>query len=84
MFRCPVCGASARIRTSKPENKENTVRRKYYQCNSLECGIGFSTLESFARFTRRQQKEDPLVQDDIPYDHFPKSHRSRDQLNLSL
>ncbi|EPE1040535.1 ogr/Delta-like zinc finger family protein, partial [Escherichia coli] len=26
MFRCPLCGASARIRTSRPENDSNTVR----------------------------------------------------------
>ncbi|SQD04515.1 DNA-binding transcriptional regulator prophage remnant [Escherichia coli] len=36
MFRCPLCGASARIRTSRPENDSNTVRQKYYQCNNLE------------------------------------------------
>ncbi|EPO1164387.1 ogr/Delta-like zinc finger family protein, partial [Escherichia coli] len=24
MFRCPLCGASARIRTSRPENDSNT------------------------------------------------------------
>lgn len=35
MFRCPLCGASARIRTSRPENDSNTVRQKYYQCNNL-------------------------------------------------
>ncbi|STE07988.1 DNA-binding transcriptional regulator prophage remnant [Escherichia coli] len=29
MFRCPLCGASARIRTSRPENDSNTVRQKY-------------------------------------------------------
>ena len=27
MFRCPLCGASARIRTSRPENDSNTVRQ---------------------------------------------------------
>ncbi len=47
MFRCPLCGASARIRTSRPENDSNTVRQKYYQCNNLECGVCFSTLEAF-------------------------------------
>ncbi|MDA5568997.1 ogr/Delta-like zinc finger family protein, partial [Escherichia coli] len=40
MFRCPLCGASARIRTSRNENDSGTVRLKYYQCNNLECGIG--------------------------------------------
>ncbi|EFH6977005.1 ogr/Delta-like zinc finger family protein, partial [Escherichia coli] len=51
MFRCPLCGASARIRTSRPENDSNTVRQKYYQCNNLECGVCFSTLEAFHKFT---------------------------------
>ncbi|MCO4971101.1 transcriptional regulator, partial [Escherichia coli] len=26
MFRCPLCGASARIRTSRNENDSGTVR----------------------------------------------------------
>ena len=52
MFRCPLCGASARIRTSRSENDSNTVRKKYYQCNNLECGISFSTLEAFHKFNR--------------------------------
>ncbi|WP_340062723.1 ogr/Delta-like zinc finger family protein, partial [Escherichia coli] len=53
MFRCPLCGASARIRTSRSENDSNTVRKKYYQCNNLECGISFSTLEAFHKFTSK-------------------------------
>ena len=53
MFRCPLCGASARIRTSRPENDSNTVRQKYYQCNNLECGVCFSTLEAFHKFTSK-------------------------------
>lgn len=52
MFRCPLCGASARIRTSRPENDSNTVRQKYYQCNNLECGVCFSTLEAFHKFIK--------------------------------
>lgn len=53
MFRCPFCGASARIRTSLALTKENTVRRKYYQCNNLECGLCFSTLEAFEKQTSK-------------------------------
>lgn len=83
MFRCPICGASARIRTSSPMNNTSTVRRKFYQCNSLECGVGFSTLESVERLTRRQ-KENPLPESFIPHDNFPLSHRGRDQLNLAI
>ncbi|EPT2213386.1 ogr/Delta-like zinc finger family protein, partial [Escherichia coli] len=54
MFRCPLCGASARIRTSRNENDSGTVRLKYYQCNNLECGIGFTTLEGFNKFTSKR------------------------------
>ncbi|EAA3607685.1 hypothetical protein E3360_25255, partial [Salmonella enterica subsp. enterica serovar Carmel] len=39
MFPCPICGASSRTRTSRMENKERTIRRTYYQCNNLECGV---------------------------------------------
>ncbi len=56
MFRCPLCGASARIRTSRNENDSGTVRLKYYQCNNLECGIGFTTLEGFNKFTSKRAR----------------------------
>ncbi|ELI4382552.1 hypothetical protein C4784_28540, partial [Salmonella enterica subsp. enterica serovar Gaminara] len=46
MFPCPICGASSRTRTSRMENKERTIRRTYYQCNNLECGVSFYTLQS--------------------------------------
>lgn len=85
MFRCPVCGASARIRTSRPENDTNTVRCKYYQCNNLECGVGFTTMEAFHKFTSRQRKDDPpLPEGYIPRDAFPASHYGKDQLNLAI
>ncbi|EAA9788292.1 ogr/Delta-like zinc finger family protein [Salmonella enterica] len=51
MFRCPCCGSSSRIRTSRSLTDENTVRRKYYQCNNIECGFCFSTLEAFEKQT---------------------------------
>lgn len=53
MFRRPFCGSSSRIRTSLALTKENTVRRKYYQCNNLECGLCFSTLEAFEKMTSK-------------------------------
>ncbi|AXD41171.1 ogr/Delta-like zinc finger family protein [Salmonella enterica] len=53
MFRCPFCGSSSRIRTSRPASDEGTTRRKYYQCNNLECGLCFSTLESFEKLTSK-------------------------------
>ncbi|EDR7169294.1 ogr/Delta-like zinc finger family protein [Salmonella enterica subsp. houtenae] len=85
MFRCPICGASSRIRTSAKMNNTNTVRRKYYQCNNLACGLCFSTMEAFEKFTSKQNKGEPSLPDDfIPHDAFPASHRGRDQLNLAI
>ncbi|ECK2142096.1 TPA: ogr/Delta-like zinc finger family protein [Salmonella enterica subsp. diarizonae] len=61
MFRCPFCGSSARIRTSLALTKENTVRRKYYQCNNLECGLCFSTLEAFEKLTSKHTPKEKLL-----------------------
>lgn len=65
MFRCPECGAAGRIRTSYPMNDTNTTRRKFYQCNNIECGLCFSTLESFEKRTSRQQRK-PQHPDPLP------------------
>ncbi|MGG2143441.1 ogr/Delta-like zinc finger family protein [Symbiopectobacterium sp. RP] len=85
MFRCPLCGASGRTRTSTKMNDTNTVRRKYYQCNNLACGVCFTTMEAFEKFTSKQNSgEGPLSDDFIPRDAFPASHYGRDQLYLVL
>ncbi|EIY9047486.1 ogr/Delta-like zinc finger family protein [Escherichia coli] len=83
MFRCPHCGASARTRTSRAENDTGTVRKKYYQCNNLECGLGFTTLEAFNKYTSRHA---PVAQDTeaVPWGNFPESHRGNRQMNLPL
>lgn len=83
MFRCPLCGASARIRTSRPGNDSNTVRQKYYQCNNLECGISFTTLEAFDKFTSRHAPGVHASQG-IPWDNLPASHRGDSQMSLPL
>ncbi|ENL7331573.1 ogr/Delta-like zinc finger family protein [Escherichia albertii] len=83
MFRCPLCGASARIRTSRSENDSDTVRKKYYQCNNLECGVSFTTLEAFDKFTSRHA---PGVHssEGIPWNELPASHRGSSQMSLPL
>lgn len=83
MFRCPLCGASARIRTSRSENDSDTVRKKYYQCNNLECDVCFSTLEAFHKFT---SKHAPGVHssEGIPWNELPASHRGNNQMSLPL
>ena len=83
MFRCPLCGASARIRTSRNENDLGTVRLKYYQCNNLECGIGFTTLEGFNKFTSKRAPS-PQGTERIPWEDFPGSHRGNTQINLDI
>ncbi|EAT7998190.1 ogr/Delta-like zinc finger family protein [Salmonella enterica] len=80
MFPCPICGASSRTRTSRMENKERTIRRTYYQCNNLECGVSFYTLQSVIGLVGKNKTEDKS----IPWEDFPKSHRGRNQLNLEL
>lgn len=62
------------------ENKERTIRRTYYQCNNLECGVCFYTLQSVIGLVGKNKTEDKS----IPWEDFPKSHRGRNQLNLEL
>lgn len=80
MFPCPICGASSRTRTSRMENKERTIRRTYYQCNNLECGVSFYTLQSAIGLVGKNKTEDKS----IPWEDFPSSHRGRNQLNFDL
>ncbi|EAS2966782.1 ogr/Delta-like zinc finger family protein [Salmonella enterica] len=80
MFPCPICGASSRTRTSRMENKERTIRRTYYQCNNLECGISFYTLQSVIGLVGKNKTEDKS----IPWEDFPKSHQGRRQLHFDL
>ncbi|MGF2652852.1 ogr/Delta-like zinc finger family protein [Serratia marcescens] len=77
MFPCPLCGASARTRTSRMANEERTIRRTWYQCNNLECGVSFITLQHVEGLTGKNKKT-------IPWEDFPKSHRGRKQLDLEL
>lgn len=62
------------------ENKERTIRRTYYQCNNLECGVSFYTLQSVIGLVGKNKTEDKS----IPWEDFPKSHRGRNQLNFDL
>ncbi len=62
------------------ENKERTIRRTYYQCNNLECGVRFYTLQSVIGLVGKNKTEDKS----IPWEDFPSSHRGRNQLNFDL
>ncbi|MDF5750850.1 ogr/Delta-like zinc finger family protein, partial [Klebsiella quasipneumoniae] len=44
MFKCPICGAVAKTRTSRPLT--NTTVRHYHQCQNFECSITLTTLNS--------------------------------------
>lgn len=62
------------------ENKERTIRRTYYQCNNLECGVSFYTLQSVIGLVGKNKTEDKS----IPWEDLPSSHRGRNQLNFDL
>ncbi|MEB0957659.1 ogr/Delta-like zinc finger family protein [Citrobacter braakii] len=82
MFKCPVCGAVARTRTSRPLS-EMTVRH-YHQCQNFECSITFTTLNSVEKLVTKRTPREKLPADFIPSDAFPASHYGRNQLNLAL
>jgi hypothetical protein len=52
MFKCPICGAVARTRTSRPLS-EMTVRH-YHQCQNFECSITFTTLNSVEKLVTKR------------------------------
>ncbi|HGC4164181.1 TPA: ogr/Delta-like zinc finger family protein [Escherichia coli] len=39
------------------EEHEQNIYRTYYQCNNIECGACFCTLESFVRITKRRKSK---------------------------
>lgn len=82
MFKCPVCGAVARTRTSR-HLSEMTVRH-YHQCQNFECSITFTTLNSVEKLVTKRAPREKLPADFIPSDVFPASHYGRNQLNLAL
>lgn len=47
MFCCPLCHSPAKIRTSRPENKERTIVKRYFRCKNPLCNTHFTTIESF-------------------------------------
>ncbi|EGA5747107.1 ogr/Delta-like zinc finger family protein [Escherichia coli] len=82
MFKCPVCGAVARTRTSRPLS-EMTVRH-YHQCQNFECSITFTTLNSVEKLVTKRAPRDKLPADFIPSDAFPASHYGNDQLTFAM
>ncbi|KEN84459.1 ogr/Delta-like zinc finger family protein [Escherichia coli 1-392-07_S4_C1] len=59
------------------------MRQKYYQCNNLECGVCFSTLEAFHKFTSKHASG-VHSSEDIPWHELPASHRGNNQMSLPL
>ena len=84
MFKCPHCGATARTRTSKPLNEEHTIYRQYHQCQNMECGLSFTTLNSVEKIVTRRERMDQVEPGFIPAGAFPVSHYGREQLSLTL
>lgn len=80
MFKCPHCGAVAHTRTSKRVT-ELTIRQ-YHQCQNMECGLSFTTLNSVEKVVTRRERRENLPPDFIPLDAFPASHYGREQLDL--
>ena len=52
MFKCPICGAVAKTRTSRPLS--NTTVRHYNQCQNFECSITFTTLNSVEKLVTKR------------------------------
>ncbi|MDU1198837.1 ogr/Delta-like zinc finger family protein [Kluyvera ascorbata] len=84
MFRCPHCGAMAHTRTSKHLNEEKTIYRQYHQCQNMECGLSFTTLNSVEKIVTKRERCEELSPDFIPAGVLPASHYGRDQLNLAI
>ncbi|MHA1000557.1 ogr/Delta-like zinc finger family protein [Leclercia pneumoniae] len=82
MFKCPHCGATTHTHTSKPLS-EVTIRQ-YHQCQNMECGLSFTTLNSVEKIVTRRERRDQIEPGFIPAGAFPVSHYRRDQLSLTL
>jgi transcriptional regulator NrdR family protein len=68
MFKCPICGAVAKTRTSRPLS--NTTVRHYHQCQNFECSITFTTLNSVEKLVTKRGHREKLPADFIPQMRF--------------
>lgn len=62
-LKCPECGTTAHAITSAYEAP--SVKRSWYQCQSLECSCTFTALESVDTIImkpRRNEQESDIVQ----------------------
>ena len=82
MFKCPICGAVAKTRTSR--SLSNTTVRHYHQCQNFECSITFTTLNSVEKLVTKRAPREALQPGFIPSDAFPASHYGSDQLTLPV
>lgn len=68
MFKCPICGAVAKTRTSRPLS--NTTVRHYHQCQNFECSIIFTTLNSVEKLVTKRGHHEKLPLALSPQMHF--------------
>lgn len=81
MFRCPVCGASTRTRSSFHVTKN--TQRTYHQCNNVLCSASFSTLTEVTHYLTISK---PNLSDlpPMPPTGFPKSHQGSNQIEMHV
>lgn len=80
MFKCPVCGAVAKTRTSR--SLSNTTVRHYHQCQNFECSITFTTLNSVEKLVTKRTIAKSCHQALSPPMHSP--HRITATISLVL
>ncbi|WP_072082284.1 DNA-binding transcriptional regulator [Yersinia aldovae] len=59
MFHCPLCRESAHARSSRYLS-ENTKER-YHQCQNINCGHTFKTMETFESSIMRPGEVTPAI-----------------------
>ncbi|WP_074388357.1 ogr/Delta-like zinc finger family protein [Buttiauxella brennerae] len=53
MMNCPKCGQAGHTRSS--HSASTTTKERYYQCQNINCGSTFITLETFVRYIARPE-----------------------------
>lgn len=57
MMHCPLCREAAHARSSRYISNE--TKERYHQCQNVNCGCTFVTLESLARYIMQPGKIEP-------------------------
>ncbi len=58
-YKCPHCGSCAKVRSSKEESK--LVTKRYLQCQNIECGHTYATMEEIVHTITPSAMPDPSV-----------------------